>query len=116
LGESFPAKDYRLGFLKQEPELNEDATVKENIMEGLGALNDWLKEFNELSEKMCDENITPDEMEKLIERQGTIQEKIEAVDGWEVDQKLDQAMDALRCPPADSPVTNLSGGRGAELH
>jgi sulfate-transporting ATPase len=110
LGESFPAKDYRLGFLKQEPELNEDATVKENIMEGLGALNDWLKEFNELSEKMCDENITPDEMEKLIERQGTIQEKIEAVDGWEVDQKLDQAMDALRCPPADSPVTNLSGG------
>ena len=79
LGESFPAKDYRLGFLKQEPELNEEATVKENIMEGLGALNDWLKEFNELSEKMCDENITPEEMEKLIDRQGTIQEKIEAV-------------------------------------
>ncbi|MEO0336686.1 MAG: ATP-binding cassette domain-containing protein, partial [Pseudomonadota bacterium] len=110
LGESFPAKDFRLGFLKQEPELNEEATVKENIMEGLGALNDWLKEFNELSEKMCDENISPEDMEKLIERQGTIQEKIESVDGWEVDQKLDQAMDALRCPPADSPVTNLSGG------
>lgn len=110
LGESFPAKDYKLGYLKQEPELDEDKTVKENIMEGLGDLNDWLTQFNELSTKMCDENISPEEMEKLIERQGTIQEKIEAVDGWEIDQKLDQAMDALRCPPGDSPVTNLSGG------
>ena len=110
LGESFPAKDYKLGYLKQEPELDEDKTVKENIMEGLGALNDWLTQFNEISTQMCDENISPEDMEKLIEKQGTIQEKIEAVDGWEIDQKLDQAMDALRCPPGDSPVTNLSGG------
>jgi len=110
LGEAFPAKDFRVGFLKQEPELDEDKTVKENIMAGLGALNDWLQEFNELSTQMCDENITPEDMEKLIERQGTIQEKIESVDGWEVDQKLDQAMEALRCPPGDTPVTNLSGG------
>lgn len=110
LGESFPAKDFKVGFLKQEPELDEDKSVKENIMAGLGDLNDWLQEFNELSTKMCDENITPEDMEKLIERQGTVQEKIESVDGWEVDQKLDQAMEALRCPAGDEPVTNLSGG------
>ncbi len=110
LGESFPAKDFKLGYLKQEPELDEDKTVKENIMQGLGALNDWLTQFNDISTQMCDESIAPEEMEKLIEKQGAIQEKIEAADGWEIDQKLDQAMDALRCPPGDSPVTNLSGG------
>jgi sulfate-transporting ATPase len=110
LGEAFPARDFKLGYLKQEPELSESKTVKENIMEGLGDLNRWLEEFNALSAELCDENLDPDKMEKLIEKQGAIQEKIESVDGWEIDQKLDQAMEALRCPPGDMPVTNLSGG------
>lgn len=110
LGESFPAKDYKLGYLKQEPELDESKTVKENVMDGLGDLPKWLQEFQEISEKFTDENLSPEDMEKLIEQQGVVQEKIESVDGWEVDQKLEQAMDALRCPPGDWPVTNLSGG------
>ncbi|MCB0357515.1 MAG: ATP-binding cassette domain-containing protein, partial [Bdellovibrionales bacterium] len=87
IGEAFPSKDYRLGYLQQEPKLEEEKTVRENVIAGLGDLADNLAEFQTLSEKMCDENISPEEMEKLIERQGVIQEKIEAVDGWEVDQK-----------------------------
>ncbi len=110
LGESYPSKDYRLGYLKQEPELDETKTVRENVMEGLGDLPRYLEEFQALSEKMCDESLSAEEMEKLIERQGVVQEKIEAMDGWEVDQKIDQAMDALRCPPDDADVKLLSGG------
>ncbi|MCB9027282.1 MAG: energy-dependent translational throttle protein EttA [Bdellovibrionaceae bacterium] len=110
LGEAFPSKDYRVGYLQQEPKLEEEKTVRENIMEGLGQLTDYLKEFNELSEKMCDENISADKMEKLIERQGLVQEKIEALDGWGIDQKIDQAMDALRCPADEAIVKTLSGG------
>lgn len=110
LGESFPAKDYKLGFLEQEPELNPEHTVKDSIMEGVGELAEYLKEFNELSMKMCDESITPDEMEKLIDRQGVIQEKIEANDGWELDSKIDQAMEALRCPDSEASISTLSGG------
>ncbi|MCB0390999.1 MAG: energy-dependent translational throttle protein EttA [Bdellovibrionales bacterium] len=110
IGEAFPSKDYRLGYLQQEPKLDEEKTVRENVLDGLGDLSNYLTEFQELSEKMCDENISPEEMEKLIERQGFVQEKIEAVDGWEVDQKIDQAMDALRCPPDDAIVKSLSGG------
>ena len=110
LGESFPAKDYKLGYLEQEPVLDPDKTVKEIILEGVGELADHLKEFNELSMKMCDENISEGDMEKLIDRQGTIQEKIEAADGWELDAKIEQAMEALRCAPEDSLVGSLSGG------
>jgi ATP-binding cassette ChvD family protein len=109
LGEAFPARDFKVGYLQQEPKLNPDKTVKENVMEGMGELPLLLEEFNRISQRMC-EDISPEEMEKLIEKQGTIQEKIEAADGWEIDQKLDRAMDALRCPPGDTPVTNLSGG------
>lgn len=110
LGEAFPARDFKVGYLEQNPKLDEDKTVKENVMAGLGALNDWLKEFAAISEKFNDPDLDPDLMEKLIEKQGQIQEKIEAVDGWEVDQKIDQAMEALRCPPGDWPVSTLSGG------
>ena len=78
-------------------------------MDGMGDLPKYLEEFNRISQRMC-EDISPEEMDKLIERQGTIQEKIEAADGWEIDAKLERAMDALRCPPGDWPVTNLSGG------
>ncbi|RME17839.1 MAG: energy-dependent translational throttle protein EttA, partial [Bdellovibrio sp.] len=115
LGEAFPAKDYRLGYLPQEPRLDSSKTVKENILDGLGTLADDLREFQEISEKMCDENLSPEEMEKLIERQGEVQERIEAKDGWEVDQKIEQAMEALRCPPGDWPVTKLSGGEARRV-
>ncbi len=110
LGEAFPAKDMKVGFLEQEPELNPEKTVKENIMDGLGELPVLLKRFEAISMEMCEEGITDDRMNELIEEQGKVQEKIEAKDGWELDSKLEQAMDALRCPDGDSPVTNLSGG------
>lgn len=110
LGESFPARDFKVGYLPQEPQLDESKTVKENVMEGLGAINDWLRDYQAISEKFSDPDLDPDEMEKLIEKQGALQEKIEAVDGWEIDQKVERAMDALRCPPGEWPVTTLSGG------
>lgn len=109
LGEAFPARDFKVGYLEQEPQLDPVKTVKENVMDGMGELPRLLEEFNRISQRMC-EDITPDEMEKLIDKQGSIQEKIEAADGWEIDSKLEKAMDALRCPPGDWPVTNLSGG------
>lgn len=110
LGEAFPARDFKVGYLEQNPKLNETKTVKENIMEGLGELNEMLTEFQKISEKLCDPDLSPEDMEKLIEKQGMVQEQIEARDGWEIDQKVEQAMDALRCPPGDWQVTNLSGG------
>lgn len=110
IGESFPARDFKLGYLPQEPKLDETKNVKQNVMEGLGAVNDWLTEYQAITDKFADPDLDPNEMEKLIEKQGALQEKIEAVDGWSVDQKVEQAMDALRCPPGDWPVKNLSGG------
>lgn len=110
LGEAFPARDFKVGYLEQNPKLDEAKTVKENVMDGLGELNDLLKEFHAISKKFEDPELDPDEMNKLIERQGAIQEKIEARDGWEIDQKVEVAMDALRCPPGDWEVKNLSGG------
>ncbi|MBK7891117.1 MAG: energy-dependent translational throttle protein EttA [Bdellovibrionales bacterium] len=109
VGEAFPAREFKVGYLEQEPKLDAAKTVKENVMDGLGELPLLLKEFEEISAKFA-EDMTPEAMEKLIDRQGKVQEKIEAQNGWEVDQKLEKAMDALNCPPADSPVTTLSGG------
>lgn len=109
LGEAFPARDFKVGYLPQEPQLDPTKNVKENVLDGMGDLPKFLEEFNQINQRLC-EDITPEEMEKLIERQGVVQEKIEAQDGWEIDQKLERAMDALRCPPGDWPVTNLSGG------
>lgn len=110
LGEAFPARDFKVGYLEQNPQLNEKKTVKENVMEGLGELNEMLAEFNQISKKFEDPDLDPDEMNKLIERQGVIQEQIEARDGWAIDQKVETAMDALRCPEGHLPVTSLSGG------
>ena len=110
LGESFPAKDYNLGFLQQEPKLDADKTVKENILSGMGELPKLLKDFEEINEKLCDPDLQEDKMMELVEKQGEVQEKIEALDGWEVDQKINQAMEALRCPDGDSSIENLSGG------
>lgn len=110
LGEAFPAKQMRVGYLEQEPKLDDSMTVKENIFSGMGELPKLMKEYNEISEKFNDPDLDPDVMNDLIEKQGTIQEKIEALGGWEVDQKIEVAMDALRCPDGDSAVTHLSGG------
>ena len=109
LGEAFPARAFKVGYLQQEPQLDEKKTVKENVLEGVGELAKLLEEFNRINLRLC-EDITSEEMEKLIDKQGTVQEKIEAADGWEIDAKLERAMDALRCPPGESSVVNLSGG------
>jgi ATP-binding cassette ChvD family protein len=109
LGESFPAREFKVGYLQQEPQLNEAKTVKENVMEGLGELSRLLQEFEAINAKFA-EDMSPEKMEKLIDRQAAVQEKLESLGAWEVDQKLEVAMDALRCPPGDSPVANLSGG------
>ena len=110
LGEVIPTRNFRTGYLPQEPQLDEKKTVRENVMEGLGELNEALRTFHQISEQLCDPDLDPDKMEKLIEKQGQAQEKIEALDGWEVDQRVNQAMEALRCPPGESSVVNLSGG------
>lgn len=110
LGEAFPAKQMRVGYLKQEPELDENATVKENIFSGMGELPKLMKEYNAISEKFNDPELDPDVMNDLIEKQGVLQEKIETLGGWEVDQKIEYAMDALRCPDGDAIVKPLSGG------
>jgi ATP-binding cassette ChvD family protein len=108
-GEAFVAQSKTVGYLAQEPHLDETKTVKENVMEGVGETAKLLKEFEEISSKFAEE-MSPEEMDKLISRQAELQEKIEAADAWSLDRKLDIAMDALRCPPGDTPVKNLSGG------
>lgn len=110
LGEAFPAKKMKVGYLEQEPKLDEAATVKENIFSGMGELPALMKDYNAINDKFSDPDLDPDEMTKLIDKQGELQEKIEALGGWEVDQKIEQAMIALNCPEGDSIVKNLSGG------
>lgn len=103
---------YSVGYLPQEPELDPNKTVKEIVMEGAQETVDVLKEYEEINNAFMDEEVLsdPDKMDKLIARQGEIQDKIDALDAWELDTKLERAMDALRCPPDDQPVTQLSGG------
>ncbi|MBX3040904.1 MAG: energy-dependent translational throttle protein EttA [Bdellovibrionaceae bacterium] len=110
IGEAFPARKMKVGYLEQEPKLDESMTVKENIFSGMGELPQLMKEYNAINDKFSDPDLDPDEMNKMIEKQGELQEKIEALGGWEVDQKIEIAMDALRCPDGDLPVTKLSGG------
>ncbi len=103
---------YSVGYLPQEPELDESKTVKEIVMEGVQETVDVLKEYEEINNAFMDEEVMndPDKMDKLIARQGEIQDRIDALDAWELDSKLDRAMDALRCPPDDQKIENLSGG------
>ena len=106
-GEAWSAKGATVGYLSQEPQLNPDKTVKENVMEGMGDVTVLLNEYNEISEKFAE----PDaDFDALLTRQGELQEQIEAKDGWNIETTLNMAMEALRCPPADSKVTHLSGG------
>ena len=109
IGEAFPADGITVGFLHQEPRLNPDKTVKGNVEEGVAATKALLDRYDELNMKLG-EDLTPEQMDKVLEEQGKLQDKIDAVNAWEIDSQLELAMDALRCPPADSDVTKLSGG------
>ena len=103
---------YSIGHLEQEPELDESKTVIEIVREGVQPIMDLLKEYEEVNNKFADEDVLndPDKMDKLIARQGVLQDRIEASDAWNIDQKLEVALDALRCPEADQPIKVLSGG------
>ncbi len=108
-GRAVLSQGYTVGLLEQEPELSEGKTVLECVQEGAAEMVGLVKEFNEISDKFA-EPMSDDEMNKLIERQGKIQDKIDAENGWDLDSKLEMAMDALRCPEPDAIVDNLSGG------
>ncbi len=108
LGEVTMSKGYTIGLLEQEPQLDKKKTVKEVVEEGRHELVAMLKEYEAVSNKLGD--CTPDEMEKLLEKQSSLQEKIEAANGWELENHLEVAMDALRCPPPDAKIDVLSGG------
>ena len=109
LGEITMSKGYTVGLLEQEPQLTPGKTVKAVVEEGRAELIALLQEYEAISNKLG-ENISPDEMEKLLEKQSAMQEKIEAANGWELENQLELAMDALRCPPPDMKVDVLSGG------
>ncbi len=104
-GEAFLAADASVGILQQEPPLNEEKTVRGNVEEGLGDIKVKLDRFNEVAELMA-----TDYSDELMEEMGRLQEDLDHADAWDLDSQLEQAMDALRCPPPDEPVTNLSGG------
>ena len=108
-GEVVWAPGYSVGYLEQEPQMDPEKTVLEVVQEGVQEVMDILKEYNEISKKFM-EPMDDDEMNRLIERQGELTEKIEAVNGWEIDSKLERAMDALQCPPSDQKIKELSGG------
>ncbi len=109
LGEAKPAKGLRVGYLPQEPELDPEKDVLGNVEEGVAEIRGLLDEFNAMSEKFA-EPMEDDEMNALLEKQGKLQDRIDAADAWEIDRVLDVAMEALRCPPGDADVTTLSGG------
>jgi len=108
-GEAWAAEKASIGYLEQEPQLDANKNVIENIMDGLGETRNLLKQFEEISAKFMEE-MTDDEMNDLIMLQAEVQEKIDACDGWDFERTIEIAMDALRCPHRDSDVTKLSGG------
>src|SRR5687767_10256397 len=108
-GEVVFSKGYSVGLLQQEPKLDESKTVQQIVEEAVQATVDLLKEFEEINAKFA-EPMDDDAMNALIERQGEVQEELDAADAWDLDSRLEMAMDALRCPPPDTPIKNLSGG------
>ena len=108
-GEVVFSPGYTVGYLEQEPKLDDAKTVREVVEEGCASTVALLKEYEEINQKLC-EPMDDEEMARLIERQGELYEQIDHVNGWELDSVLERAMDALRCPPEDQPVENLSGG------
>ena len=109
IGEITMSKGYTVGLLEQEPQLDKSKTVKEIVEEGRAEVVSLLRDYETVSNKLG-ENISPEDMEKLLEKQSQLQEKIEAANGWELENELEVAMDALRCPPPDSKIDVLSGG------
>ena len=109
IGEAFPADGITVGFLHQEPQLDPSKDVKGNVEEGVSETKALLERYDELNMKLG-EDLPPEVMDKVLEEQGRLQDKIDAVNAWDIDSQLELAMDALRCPPADADVSKLSGG------
>jgi energy-dependent translational throttle protein EttA len=109
VGEAFPAAGISVGFLEQEPRLDGSKTVLGNVEEGVAGIKALLTRYDEINAKFGEE-LSPEEMDKILEEQGRIQDKIEAAQGWDLDSRVELAMDALRLPPPDADVTKLSGG------
>ncbi len=111
-GEVVFSPGYSVGYLEQDPKLDPDKTVKEVVQEGMKPILDLLAEFDAVNAAFCDPEVleNPDKMESLINRQGELQDKLDACDAWNLDNKLERAMDALRCPPEDQKISVLSGG------
>src|SRR5215213_5563246 len=108
-GETVISPGFTVGFLEQEPLIDDARTVREVVEEAVQETVSLLKEFDEINTKFGEE-MSDDEMSALLERQGEVQEKLDALDAWDLDSRLEMAMDALRCPPPDAPVKVLSGG------
>ena len=108
-GETILSKGYTIGYLEQEPLVDETKTIREIVQEGVQETVDLVDEFNRINEKFA-EPMSDEEMDQLIQRQGEVQEKLDALDAWDLDARLEMAMDALRCPPGDTPVNVISGG------
>jgi sulfate-transporting ATPase len=108
-GEAVLSPGYTLGFLEQEPQLDPDKTVKAAVEEGLQAVVNLVRQYNEISDKFA-EPMSEEQMTQLLEKQGQLQEQIDHLDAWDIDSRLEMAMDALRCPPSDTPIRVLSGG------
>jgi sulfate-transporting ATPase len=109
-GEVLPSEGITFGYLRQEPELDDNKTVKQIVMEGTGQLGRDLIRFEEIGHAFADPDLDGDKMNELLEEQAVVQERIETKDGWDIDRKLEVAMEALRCPPGETPIKNLSGG------
>ena len=109
VGEAFAAEGVSIGFLPQEPRLDPAKTVKENVEEGVSETRALLDRYDAINMRLGEE-MSPEEMDKVLEEQGRLQDRIDAVNAWDIDSQLELAMDALRCPPADADVTTLSGG------
>ncbi|MDO9351599.1 MAG: energy-dependent translational throttle protein EttA, partial [Deltaproteobacteria bacterium] len=108
-GQTILTPGFTIGFLEQEPKLDEAKTVREIVEEGVQETVELLNEFNRINERFS-EPLSEEEMNRLIEKQGEVQEKLDALDAWDLDSRLEMAMDALRCPPGETPVNVLSGG------
>src|SRR6186713_2494995 len=109
IGEAFPGDGISIGFLHQEPQLNASKTVLGNVEEGVADTKALLARYDEVNAKLGEE-LSPEEMDKVLEEQGRLQDKIDASNAWDLDSQLELAMDALRLPPSDADVTTLSGG------
>ena len=109
VGQTVLSPGYRVGFLEQEPQLDNNKTVRQIVEEGVQPVVDALREFDEINSRFSDD-LTGDEMDALLQRQAEVQDKLDAMNAWDLDSRLELAMDALRCPPGETPVNILSGG------